>query len=125
LREWVVGLGVKRSEKMSRELKEREPHQNLTAARKKQHVPKSLEYRIATELRLKREEAEARWSRQKEMIVIVSIAYISLGSFTVWAIVLLSVAYSSPDKMLLTGFIIQLLTNLFLYLAGKKPSWKS
>jgi hypothetical protein len=74
--------------------------------------------------RLKREEADARWKRQKEMIVIGSAAYFSLGAFTVWAIVLLSGSYSSTDKMLLSGFIIQLLTNLFLFVAGKKPYWK-
>lgn len=110
---------------MSREIKAHKFNQNLTTARKKQHVSKSPECPVATEVRLKREDADARWNRQKEMIVIVSVAYISLGSFTVWGIVLLSGAYSSTDKMLLTGFIIQLLTNLFLYLTGKKPNWKS
>lgn len=109
---------------MSRALKERGSDQTLQAGRKKQPKPTSSEYPIEIELRLKKEEADARWKRQKEMIVIVSVAYISLGSFTVWAIVLLSAAYSLTEKQLLTGFIVQLLVNLFLYLVGKKPNWK-
>jgi hypothetical protein len=110
---------------MSQALKERGSEQTLQAGRKKQPMPTSPKYPIEMKLRLKKEEADARWRRQKEMIVIVSVAYISLGSFTVWAIVLLSAAYSLTEKQLLTGFIVQLLVNLLLYLLGKKPDWKS
>lgn len=109
---------------MSQALKGRKREQNIPAARKRQFLPTHPEHPLEMESRLKREEADARWRRQKEMIVIGSAAYISLGSFTVWAIVLLSGSYSSTDKMLLSGFIIQLLTNLFLFVAGKKPYWK-
>jgi len=109
---------------MGQALREQKPGQNLMSARRRQSLPAFQEHPLEMESRLKREEADARWRRQKEMIVIGSAAYISLGAFTVWAIVLLSGSYSSTDKMLLSGFIIQLLTNLFLFVADKKPHWK-
>lgn len=58
------------------------------------------------------------------MLLVGSLAYVALGSFTVWAGVLLSGSYTSTDKQLVTGFIVQLLMNLFLGVAGKKSQGK-
>lgn len=58
------------------------------------------------------------------MILVGTLAYVVMGSFTVWAVVLLSGAYPSTEKQLITGFIVQLLINLFLIVAGKKINWK-
>lgn len=109
---------------MSQALK-RKTDESSRASGKSHPLSVSREHRLEMESRLKREEADSRWKRQKEMIVIGSAAYISLGAFTVWAIVLLSGSYSSTDKLLLSGFIIQLLTNLFLFVAGKKANLKN
>lgn len=76
------------------------------------------------ESRLRTAEADARWRRRKDMILVGTLAYVVIGSFTVWAVVLLSGAYPSTEKQLITGFIVQLLINLFLVVAGKKIDWK-
>jgi hypothetical protein len=104
--------------------RDRKTDQRLRVSGKRQPLTASREHPLDRESRLRREEDEARWKRMKEMIVIWSVAYISLGSFTVWAIVLLSGSYSSTEKQILTGFLIQLLFNLYLFLAGKRPSFK-
>jgi hypothetical protein len=57
------------------------------------------------------------------MIIIGSVAF-SLCAFTVLAIVLLSGSYPSTDKLILITLITQLLSNLFLHVAGKKPDFK-
>ena len=82
------------------------------------------ERQLELSARLRIEEANARWQRQKDMILVGSLAYVVIGSFTVWAVVLLSGAYPSTEKQLVTGFIVQLLINLFLVVAGKKINWK-
>jgi len=109
---------------MSQALKVRKRSQNVTVARKRQPLASLREHRLERESRLRREEADARWKRIKEMIVIGSVAYISLCAFSILAIVLLSGSYPSTDKLILIGFITQLLTNLFLHMAGKMPDFK-
>lgn len=105
-------------------LKERNPDQNAIVDRKRQPRPEPREHKLEMHSRLKREEAEARWKLVKEIIVVVSVAFISVGSFTILSVVLLSGAYPSTDKLILISFITQLLTNLFLYMAGKVPKFK-
>ena len=110
---------------MSRPLNARRTGEHATMARRGAAAPSSRQERqLELALHLRIEEANARWQRQKDMIFVGTLAYVVLGSFTVWAVVLLSGTYSATDKQLLTGFIVQLLINLFLVAAGKKIKWK-
>jgi hypothetical protein len=124
LTEKVAGTRAKRRNKMSQALKERKSGQSSTAARRRRLRSTSAECLLEIESRLKREDDDARWKRQKEMIIVGSVAYVSLGSFTVLAVALLSGAYPSTDKVILIGFITQLLTNLLLYMRGNTPKFK-
>jgi hypothetical protein len=110
---------------MSRSLSERGTGNKATVARSPAVTPASRQERqLELESRLRIVEADACWQRWKDMILVGSLAYVVLGSFTVWAVVLLSGAYPSAEKQLITGFIVQLLINLFLVVAGKKLRWK-
>lgn len=109
---------------MSQAVKERKSGQSLLTVRQRQPPPAPREHLHERESRLKREESDARCKRIREMIAFVSVAFISVGSFTVLAVVLLSGSYPSTDKLILISFINQLLTNLFLFMAGKMPNFK-
>jgi hypothetical protein len=108
---------------MSQAEKERKSGQNLPTVQKRQLLPVPREHPEERAARLKREDSDARCKRIREMIVFVSVAFISVGSFTVLAVVLLSGSYPSTDKLVLISFITQLLTNLFLYMGGKMPKF--
>jgi hypothetical protein len=108
---------------MSQAVKERKTSQKLTVVRKRQPLA-PREHPQDRASRLKREESEARCKQIREMIVFVSAAFISVGSFTVLAVVLLSGSYPSTDKVVLISFISNLLSNLFLYMGGKMPNFK-
>lgn len=82
------------------------------------------ESQLELKSRLGIEEDNARWQRRKDMILVGTFSYVVLGSFTIWVVVLLPGAYSSTDKQLITGFIVQLLFNLFFIVTGKRIKWK-
>ncbi len=110
---------------MNRTLGTRRVGEKVTSAQKPPTAMASRQERqLELKTRLRIEEADARWHRRKEMLLVGSLAYVALGSFTVWAGVLLSGSYTSTDKQLITGFIAQLLMNLFLSVAGKKSRGK-
>jgi hypothetical protein len=110
---------------MNRALKAQRTGKKATASQK---PAVTLAYRqgkqLELETRLRIQEANAHWQRRKDMILVGTLAYVVLGSFTVWSVVLLSRSYSSAEKQLITGFIVQLLVNQFLIVAGKKIKWK-
>lgn len=112
------------SNKAKRAPKEQKSGRNLPVVRKRQPPPALREHPGERASRLKREESDARSKHIREMIFFVSVAFISVGSFTVLAVVLLSGSYPSTDKVVLISFITQLLSNLFLYMGGKMPKLK-
>lgn len=117
---------------MSRLSNERRANRNTTVVQRPAGtLPSRQERRLELEARLRIQEMDAhlrienlRWQRRKDMILVGTLACVALGSFTVWAVVLLSGAYPSAEKQLITGFIVQLFINLFLVVAGKKVNWK-
>lgn len=91
----------------------------ITASRQEKQM--ELESRLQIQEMEARDQMEdARWRRLKEMIFVVTLACLALVSFTIWAVILLSRSYPSAEKQLITVFIVQLLVNLFVVVAGKK-----
>lgn len=126
--EEVAGARAKGIKTMNSKTKQvltkRNSSQNLPAAGKRQPAPPVREHPQERESRLKREESDARWKRIKEIIVIGLVGYISVCASTLLMIVLLTGTYPSTDKLILITLITQLLSNLFLNLAGKMPELK-
>lgn len=106
---------------MSQALKPRKPNPKPTVARKRSR-PLPREHRLDRESRLRIAEAEARVQRWLKLISIVVINIIVLGASGVWAVSFLG-NYSATDKQYMTGFIVQIVLNLLLFLAGKKFKW--
>jgi hypothetical protein len=116
--EWRGGLV------MSQALKARKLNPKPSVVRGRQLQPSSREHHLERESRLRIAEAEARCQRWVRLISILVINFIVLGASTVWAIAFLG-NYSTTDKQYMTGFIVQIVLNLLLFLAGKKFKWPS
>ena len=113
---------------MRRPVNERGNRNKVPVIREPAVVPASRQNRrVELESRLQVQEVEARdrmedarWRRRKDMLFVVTLACLAVGSFTIWGVILLSPSYPSAEKQLITGFIVQLLFNLFVVVAGKK-----
>ena len=106
---------------MSRALKSRKPNRKPAVARKRTQPPQR-EHLLEMESRLRIEEAEARCQRLLKITSIMVINAVVLIASAVWAVSFLG-NYPPSDKQYMNMFIIQIVLNLLLYLAGKKFKW--
>jgi uncharacterized membrane protein len=109
---------------MSQVLKGQKSGQNLPAARRRQPLPASREHPMERESRLRREEADSRSKRLKEMILVGSAAFVILNASVTSTYLVLSKASTPSDRLLAFYVLGQMMSILIGVVMGKNINWK-
>jgi uncharacterized membrane protein len=109
---------------MAQVLKEQKTDQNLPAVRKRHPQPASREHKLELESRLRREEADARSKRQKEMVLVWSAVFVILNACITSTYLVLSKASSPSDRLLAFYILGQMMSILIGVVMGKNINWK-
>ena len=95
------------------------PSQKITVDGRKLPQSATQEHRMEMEARLRMAEADARWRRGKEMILVGSTASVVLSVCVMSAIVFCSSSYSLTDRQLMAALLGHVLALLIGVLVGK------
>lgn len=109
---------------MSQAVEDRRLIQNLPAAERRQDLPSSREHPLEREVRLRIKEADARWQRIKEIILIGSAVFVILSTCIASTYLLLSRG-SSPSEKLVAFYVLgQMMGILVGVVMGKNIKWR-
>lgn len=109
---------------MSQAISERRPPQKVPVARVRSARPAAAERHLEMEARLRILEADARWRRAKEQIIVGSAMTVILNACAVSTFTIVSRAATPADRQL--GFLVlgQLIALLVGVGVGKNLKWK-